>query len=250
MKDFLDKLKNNQKMQVSVICSVVGAMLVLTAAITIPVALHNRVTVEADAESATIMTEAVITESASATATESETVSVSEATTEPTTAETTTKSVNSALNNSVTSSNKVTTTVPTTKAPHEKYFHNKLSSEQNKQAYDVAKSIADSIPTDATTEEKVDSATKKVYAYFAKCTYSQEGPYYSQAYGVFIAGEASCAGTTRALGLVFDILGIPWEHMHPGEYTHQWCKVWIDGEIAWADAFIGYTGWGAHPNEK
>lgn len=94
MKDFLEKLKNNQKTQAAVICSVVGAVLVLTAAITIPVALHNRVKVEADAESAAITAEAEITESASVMITEPETVSASEATTEPTTAETTAQAAN------------------------------------------------------------------------------------------------------------------------------------------------------------
>lgn len=94
MKDFLEKLKNNQKMQVAVICSVVGAVLVLTAAVTIPVALRNRVKVEAEAESAVITAEAEITEPASATITEPETEVTSEITTEPTTAETTAQAAN------------------------------------------------------------------------------------------------------------------------------------------------------------
>lgn len=94
MKDFLEKLKNNQKMQVAVICSVVGALLVLTAAITIPVVLHNRVKVEAETELAAITAEAEITEPASVAITEPETEVTSEITTEPTTAETTAQAVN------------------------------------------------------------------------------------------------------------------------------------------------------------
>lgn len=94
MKDFLEKLKNNQKTQAAVICSVVGAVLVLTAAVTIPVALRNRVKVEAEAESAAITAEAEITEPASATITEPETEVTSEITTEPTTAETTAQAAN------------------------------------------------------------------------------------------------------------------------------------------------------------
>lgn len=96
MKDFLDKLKNNQKTQAAVICSVVGAVLVLTAAITIPVALRNRVNVEAETESVAITAEAVLTESASVMITESETEVTSEITTEPTTAETTAQAANNA----------------------------------------------------------------------------------------------------------------------------------------------------------
>ena len=94
MKDFLEKLKNNQKMQVAVICSVVGAGPVLPAAITIPVALHNRVKVGADAESAAITAEAEITDSSSVTITEPETEVTSEITTESITAETTAQAAN------------------------------------------------------------------------------------------------------------------------------------------------------------
>lgn len=94
MKDFLEKLKNNQKMQVAVICSVVGAVLVLTAAVTIPVALRNRVKVEAEAESAAITAEAEITDSSSVTITEPETEVTSEITTESITAETTAQAAN------------------------------------------------------------------------------------------------------------------------------------------------------------
>lgn len=84
-----EKLKTDKKTRAAVITSAVGAVLVLTAAVTIPVALHNRVKVEADAESAAITAEAAVTESASAAVTEPETEAVSEITTEPTTAETT-----------------------------------------------------------------------------------------------------------------------------------------------------------------
>ncbi len=89
MKGFLEKLKTDKKTRAAVITSAVGAAIVLAAAVTIPVALHNRVKVEADAESAAITAEAAVTESASAAVTEPETEAVSEITTEPTTAETT-----------------------------------------------------------------------------------------------------------------------------------------------------------------
>ncbi len=87
MKGFLEKLKTDKKTRAAVITSAVGAAIVLAAAVTIPVALHNRVKVEADAESAAITAEAAVTESASAAVTEPETEAVSEITTEPTTAE-------------------------------------------------------------------------------------------------------------------------------------------------------------------
>ncbi len=84
-----EKLKTDKKTRAAVITSAVGAVIVLAAAVTIPVTLHNRVKVEADAESAVITAEAGVAESASVVATEPETEAVSELTTEPTTAETT-----------------------------------------------------------------------------------------------------------------------------------------------------------------
>ena len=84
-----EKLKTDKKTRAAVITSAVGAVIVLAAAITIPVTLHNRAKVEADAESAAITAEAVVTESASVVVTEPETETVSEISAEPTTAETT-----------------------------------------------------------------------------------------------------------------------------------------------------------------
>lgn len=129
-------------------------------------------------------------------------------------------------------------------------FNNKLSDEQNAQALAVAQQIANSIPSDISQFERVDMATKKVYAYYSQCRYTMEGPYYAQAYGVFVAKEASCAGATRALGLVFSLMGIKWEHAHPGEFSHQWCRVWIDGDLYWADASIGYCGAGGYQDDN
>lgn len=85
-KDFLEKLKTDKKTQMAVITSAVGAVLVIAAAITIPVAMHNRVKVEADTESVAITAEAE--------STEPETEVTSEITTEPTTAETTAQAAN------------------------------------------------------------------------------------------------------------------------------------------------------------
>lgn len=93
-KDFLEKLKTDKKTQMAVITSTVGAVLVIAAAITIPVAMHNRVKVEADTESVAITAEAEVTESASVTGTEPEAKVTSEITTEPTMVETTAQAAN------------------------------------------------------------------------------------------------------------------------------------------------------------
>ena len=46
-------------------------------------------------------------------------------------------------------------------------------------------------------------------------------------------GEYSCAGATRALGMVLECMGYKWEHVNPNQWTHQWCKVTMDGQAGW-----------------
>lgn len=115
------------------------------------------------------------------------------------------------------------------------------------QARAVAQQIAAGIGTQGTDLERVAKAAQAVSAYCSKATYTTEGSDYSQAYGVFIKGEYSCAGATRALGMVLECMGYKWEHVNPNQWTHQWCKVTMDGQAGWADGQIGMAGYGEHP---
>lgn len=88
MKKFIEKLKSDKKMQAAVICGSVGAVIILAAAITIPVTLHNRISVEKQAAQAAVSTESVtaeITTAAQATTEPETTQSVESTTTAPTT---------------------------------------------------------------------------------------------------------------------------------------------------------------------
>ncbi len=88
MKKFIEKLKSDKKMQAAVICGSVGAVIVLAAAIAIPVTLHNRISVEKQAAQAAVSTESVTAEitTAAQSVTEPETTqSVEATTTAPTT---------------------------------------------------------------------------------------------------------------------------------------------------------------------
>lgn len=88
MKKFIEKLKSDKKMQADVICGSVGAVIILAAAITIPVTLHNRISVEKQAAQAAVSTESVtaeITTAAQATTEPETTQSVESTTTAPTT---------------------------------------------------------------------------------------------------------------------------------------------------------------------
>ena len=57
-----------------------------------------------------------------------------------------------------------------------------------------------------------------------------------------ILGTASCAGCARATGLCLNILGMPYEHVNENQYSHQWCRVNIDGTYWICDAYGLYCG--------
>ncbi len=74
------------------------------------------------------------------------------------------------------------------------------------QARAVARQIAASI-SGSTDLQKIEKAAQIVAEYCNRGTYTMEGEDYSTAYGVFISGQYSCAGATRALGMVLDYMG-------------------------------------------
>ena len=72
--------------------------------------------------------------------------------------------------------------------------------------------------------------------------YSMSAPHYNDPYGYFILGTASCAGCTRATGLCLNILGIPYEHVNENQYSHQWCRINVNGTYWISDAYGLYCG--------
>ena len=122
---------------------------------------------------------------------------------------------------------------------------------QNADAKRVAKQIAACCKVKGLSKlERAGVAAKYVAAMSSKCKYTMSGPNYYRAYGVFIAKQYSCAGSTRALGMVLDLLKIKWTHANENKYTHQWCKLKIGKKAAYADGQIGIAGWGKHPAAK
>lgn len=124
----------------------------------------------------------------------------------------------------------------------------KVLTDADKQAMarEVAQQIANSIDG-ATDLEKVTKAAQIVSWYSSQCQYTMEGRDYATAYGVFIKGEYSCAGSTRALGLVLECMGYQWTHANENQYTHQWCILTMDGQVGFADGQVGWAGYGKHP---
>lgn len=121
-----------------------------------------------------------------------------------------------------------------------------VRSEQDRQAEEVARQIAASIGP-GTDLERVSQAAQIVSSYYYQGVHKESGDNYDRPYGVFIAGEASCAGCTRALGLVLEYMGYQWEHVNENQWTHQWCKLEMDGQIGYADGQVGWAGYGEHP---
>lgn len=119
-----------------------------------------------------------------------------------------------------------------------------------KDAHRVAKAIAKCVQKKGRDIDRVQQAAFYVSVFSKRCRYTMSGPDYSEAYGVFIAKEYSCAGSTRALGMVLEHLGYQWTHANPNKYTHQWCKLKMDGKNGYADGQVGMVGYGRHFVEK
>ncbi len=118
--------------------------------------------------------------------------------------------------------------------------------EKNEQARVIARQIANSI-TGSSDIEKVSKAAQAVSQYYYRGVHKETGNDYYTAYGVFIKGESSCAGTTRALGMVLEEMGYSWSHANENQWTHQWVIVTMDGQIGFADGQVGLVGYGTHP---
>ena len=119
-------------------------------------------------------------------------------------------------------------------------------SDKDAQARAVAQSIADSIPAGSDLE-RVRAAAAAVAGYCSRGTYTSEESDYNTAYGVFCKGVNTCAGATRALGLVLDCMGYSWKHVNPNQWTHQWCELTMDGQKGWADGMGGLADYGEFP---
>lgn len=73
--------------------------------------------------------------------------------------------------------------------------------------------------------------------------YTTSTPHYNDPYGYFVIGVGSCAGATRATGLLLNMLGISYEHVNENQWSHQWCRVLAPDGTYWVvDAYGLYVG--------
>ena len=120
----------------------------------------------------------------------------------------------------------------------------------------VARKIAERVrldfegyDTNVTDWDRVFNAAYYVSRYCQNITYTSDDPDFKKAYGVFVKGVYTCQGACEALGLVLTELGYSWEHVNKGQWTHQWLRLYMDGEIGFADGQAGFAGYGKHPVE-
>lgn len=123
-----------------------------------------------------------------------------------------------------------------------KSLQKKATDEQLAEAYDVALEIVTPL-ADLPIEDQMAGIAYALRALFESgMEYSMSSDHYNDPYGYLVLGSASCAGCTRATGLCLNILGIPYEHVNEGEYSHQWCRVNVGGEYWICDAYGLYCG--------
>ncbi len=116
--------------------------------------------------------------------------------------------------------------------------------------YEQALAVARSLASDISGEndlERVTKAAQTVAEYSSRATYTMSGEDYASAYGVFVKGEYSCAGSTRALIMLLECMGYSPRHINENLYTHQWVELTMDGKTGWADGQVGMADYGDFP---
>jgi len=116
-------------------------------------------------------------------------------------------------------------------------------------AKDEARLIANDVMNDPalkTDLERIAKAARIVNNYVAAGTYTSWVPGYNQPFGTLVTFYSTCAGSTRAMGLVLEYMGFEWYHQGEDQWNHQWCVVYdVDGQTAFADASeYGIAGYG------
>lgn len=94
--------------------------------------------------------------------------------------------------------------------------------------------------------KRVDMAAYYISLFSSRDYYSMKAPYYNKAYGVFINGKCSCAGTADAMQMVLKKMGFKAKHVHKNQFTHQWCTLKMDGKKGYADGQAGFANYGGY----
>lgn len=132
--------------------------------------------------------------------------------------------------------------VPLNQLANLKSLRRKASDEEMAQAYNAALKVVTPLARLSREEQLYGIATALRQMFESGMSYSMDSPHYNDPYGYFVLGTASCAGCTRATGLCLNMLGIPYEHVNENQYSHQWCRVNVNGTYWICDAYGLYCG--------
>ncbi len=137
---------------------------------------------------------------------------------------------------------KIWTPVPLKKLANYKSLKCKMTDAEFEAAYNAALEFVAPLCL-MSREMQLEYITSGLREMFdTQMTYSMGAKHYNDPYGYFVLHTASCSGCARAVGLCLNILGIPYEHVNEGKYSHQWCRVNIDGTYWIADPYGLYCG--------
>lgn len=132
--------------------------------------------------------------------------------------------------------------VPIDQLANYKSLKKKMTDEEFQAAYDEALKIVQPL-VGQDMETQLTSIMSTLRARFdSGMSYSTSSAHYNDAYGYLILGSASCAGSARTTGLCLNMLGIPYEHVSENQWSHQWCRVNLNGTYWICDPYGLYAG--------
>ncbi len=134
------------------------------------------------------------------------------------------------------------TPVPVNRLANLKSLRKKMNDAELNQAYNAALQVVAPYAGLSQEEQLIGVASSLREMFDSGMSYSMSTPHYNDPYGYFVLHTASCAGCTRATGLCLNILGMPYEHVNENQYTHQWCRVNLNGTYWICDAYGLYCG--------
>ena len=110
-------------------------------------------------------------------------------------------------------------------------------------AYDAAAAIVSPLVGKTTTEQLQGiQSSLRAMVDNGQVAYTTSIQHYNDPYGYFCVGVSSCAGCARATGLCLNMLGISYEHVNENQWSHQWCRVNVDGTYWICDPYGLYVG--------
>ena len=132
--------------------------------------------------------------------------------------------------------------VPLGQLANYKSIKKKMINDEFQAAYDAALGIVQPL-VGLGAEEQLTGIMIALRARFENgMAYSTSANHYNDPYGYLILGAASCAGSARTTGLCLNMLGYSYEHVNENQWSHQWCRVNIDGTYWICDPYGLYAG--------